>query len=69
MKKLGIIIFARTSSKRFPNKVIKKFLDKTLLEIVIIRTQLGAGKIPIIVNTSNEYSDNQIVKICKKKKD
>lgn len=68
MKKLGIIIFARTSSKRFPNKVIKKFLDKTLLEIVIIRTQLGAGKIPIIVNTSNEYSDNQIVKICKKKK-
>jgi len=37
MKKIGIIIYARTSSKRFPKKVLKTIHKKTLLEIVYFR--------------------------------
>ena len=40
MKKIGIIIFARTSSKRFPKKVISLInRKKTLLEIIYDRVK------------------------------
>lgn len=68
MKKLGIIIYARTSSKRLPKKVLKKILNKSLLEIVILRVKKASGKIPVIVNTSNKKSDDKIIQICKKNK-
>lgn len=68
MKNIGIIVFARSNSKRLPNKVLKKILDKSLLEIVLMRVNKVSGKIPIIVNTSVRKSDDEIIKICKKNK-
>ena len=35
MKKIGIIIYARSNSKRLPNKVLKEINNKSLLEITI----------------------------------
>ena len=37
MEKIGIIIYARTSSKRLPKKVLKIINEKTLLEIIYFR--------------------------------
>ena len=36
-KKLGIIIQARTNSSRFPNKVLSKINDYSIIEIIIKR--------------------------------
>ena len=58
MKNIGILVFARSNSKRLPNKVLKKILNKSLLEIVLIRVKKVSGKIPIIVNTSQRKSDD-----------
>ena len=68
MKKIGIIIFARASSKRFPKKVLKKINKRTFLEIVYLRTKKTSKKTPIIINTSKNRADNQIVDFCKRKK-
>ena len=68
-KKIGVIIYARSSSKRLPNKIllnIKK--NKSLLELVYERIRLGSKKIPIIINTSLSSNDNKIINFCKKKK-
>ena len=37
MKNIGIMVYARSNSKRLPNKVLKKILNKSLLEIVLMR--------------------------------
>lgn len=68
MQNQAILIFARSSSKRLPGKVLKKiFLGKTLLEIIILRLKRYL-KVNIIVCTSNFKIDDKIVKICKKNK-
>jgi superfamily II DNA or RNA helicase len=61
------IIQARTSSKRFPNKVVKKIGDITLLEQVINQVNRAFKNKKIIVATSKNKSDIKICKICKKK--
>ena len=68
MKKIGIIIYARTSSKRFPKKVLKIINKKTLLEIIYSRIKKRSKKIPVIINTSKSKSDDQIIDFCKRKK-
>ena len=35
--KIGIILQARSDSKRFPNKILKKINNKTILELIIER--------------------------------
>ena len=37
MNKTGIIIYARTSSKRLPGKVLKKIEKTTIIELIISR--------------------------------
>jgi spore coat polysaccharide biosynthesis protein SpsF len=61
------IIQARTNSKRFPNKVIKKIGDITILEQVINQVNQVFKTKEIIVATSKNKSDIKICKICKKK--
>ena len=56
------IIQARTNSKRFPNKVIKKIGDITILEQVINQVNQVIKTKEIIVATSKNKSD---IKICK----
>ena len=68
MEKIGIIIYARTSSKRLPKKVLKIINEKTLLEIIYFRIKKKSKKIPVIINTSKSKSDDQIIDFCKKRK-
>jgi spore coat polysaccharide biosynthesis protein SpsF (cytidylyltransferase family) len=69
MKKIGIIIYARTSSKRLPNKVLKTIFKKSLLEIIMLRIKKkNLKKFPIVINTSKNISDDLIIKFCKKNK-
>ncbi len=68
MKKIGILIFARSSSKRYPGKVTQiLYRKKTLLEIIYNRISKKSKNIPIIVNTSSNKSDDKIALLCKKK--
>lgn len=70
-KKIGIIIYARTSSKRFPNKIFKKILEFKMIELIIKRIKkinLKKYNCEIIVNTSIDKSDNKIISFCKKNK-
>ena len=63
-----IVIQARVGSKRFPNKVLKKINNKTILETIIARLKKTVLKNNIIVATSKLKRDDQIKKICNKNK-
>ena len=52
--KLGVIIQARSGSKRLPNKVLTKLGDKTILEHVIGRVKKVNFKKKIIVATTKK---------------
>lgn len=67
--KLGIIIFARSSSTRFKGKVLKKINNVSILEIIHQRLLKVSKKknLPIIIATTNNPLDLKIVKLCKKK--
>lgn len=66
--KLGIIIFARYSSKRLVGKVLKKINNISILEIILNRLLKVSKRIPIIVATSTNSSDDKIINFCKRKK-
>ena len=61
------IIQARLGSKRFPNKVLNKIDNKTVLEHVISRLKNVRFKNRVIIATSNKKRDKKIIKIAKKK--
>tara|TARA_B100000029_G_scaffold499293_1_gene569507 strand:+ start:5087 stop:5767 length:681 start_codon:yes stop_codon:yes gene_type:complete len=61
------IIQARVSSKRFPDKVLKKINKQTVLEQVINQANAVFPLKKIIVATSRGKKDLKICKICKKK--
>jgi spore coat polysaccharide biosynthesis protein SpsF (cytidylyltransferase family) len=61
------IIQARISSKRLPSKMLKKIINRTLLERVIIQIQKVKKIKKVIVATSNHKSDDPIANYCKKK--
>jgi spore coat polysaccharide biosynthesis protein SpsF len=62
------IIQARVNSKRFPEKVLKKINDITVLERVIGQVNEVFDKKNIIVATSKNKRDRAICNICKKNK-
>ncbi len=66
--KVGIIVFARFSSKRLRGKALKKINKVHILEIILKRIFKVSEKIPVIVATSKNFSDNKIVSFCKAKK-
>ena len=68
MKNYGIIIEARTGSTRFPNKVIKKIGNLTLLDYLIDRVKCQNQIKKIIIATTKKKKDNKIIKIAKKNK-
>lgn len=61
------LIQARTSSKRFPNKVLKKLNRKEILLHVIERLKKSEYIEKITVITSTDRKDDKIIKFCKKK--
>jgi len=69
MKKIGILIFARTNSKRFPKKVVTLINQKkTLIELIHNRVKKKSKKYLVVINTSLNKSDDIIASLCKRKK-
>ena len=68
-KKFGIIIEARTGSKRLPAKILKKINGITILEHLIKRVRYQSNFIKnIVIATSILKEDDIIINICKKNK-
>lgn len=61
------IVQARLSSKRLPAKMLKKILNKTLIDRVLLQISKSKKIKKIIVATSKHYSDNKLEKYCKNK--
>ena len=59
--KIGIIIPARLESERLPNKVIKPFLGKPMIEHVWRRSQLVSPNVETVIATDND----EIASLCK----
>ncbi len=67
-KNLGIIIQARTGSRRLPKKILKKILpNKSFLEYMLLRIKKSKKVKKIIIATSNKKTDDEITKIKSKK--
>ena len=65
-KKIKIVILCRSHSKRFPEKITKKILGYTLLEILSLRLVRAFGKENILICTSNKEKKNTLKNIAKK---
>ncbi|PEB51543.1 acylneuraminate cytidylyltransferase [Bacillus pseudomycoides] len=63
--KVAAIIQARMGSTRLPGKIMKKVLDKTLLEYQIERVKRAKTINQIIVATTTNKKDNPIIELCK----
>ncbi len=66
-KKIGIIIEARSTSKRLPNKHFYKVKKKTMLEYLLDRAKKIKNVNCIIVATTKNKSDDKICNLSKKK--
>ncbi len=62
------IIQARTSSKRFNNKILFPIYGTPLIGHVVEKLRKSKKIKQIIVATSNHKTDNKLVKYLKKKK-
>ena len=68
-KKVGLIIYARMSSKRFPGKVLKKINNnQSICEIIINKLEKIGLKSKIVIATSKNKNDKKIVNFCRKNK-
>ena len=59
--KIGIIIPARLESERLPNKVIKPYLGKPMIEHVWRRSQLASSNVETVIATNSV----EIATLCK----
>tara|TARA_B100001057_G_C22783770_1_gene924694 strand:+ start:803 stop:1603 length:801 start_codon:yes stop_codon:yes gene_type:complete len=66
--KFSIIIQIRNGSKRLPAKGIKKYKNKTLIEVMLRRLLLIFKKNQIYLITTKLKQDDILIKICKKLK-
>lgn len=62
---IGIIVQARMNSTRLPGKIMKKVLDKPLLEYYLERLKRVRHIDKIIVATPDSISEEPIWKLCK----
>ena len=61
------VIEARTNSSRLPGKVLKKFLGKTIIEIMIERVQNANLLDDVVVATTTNSIDDGLVNLLKSK--
>lgn len=66
MKKRITMVQARTGSSRFPGKVLQKALGRTALELQLERIALAKKTGQIVVVTTQESSDDEIVRIAER---
>lgn len=70
MKRIGVIIQARTSSSRLPDKILKQLpfsAEVTVLEQVINRVSVSKKIDDVIVATTKEKQDDKIADLLKQK--
>tara|TARA_B100001063_G_C16657404_1_gene499247 strand:- start:15 stop:767 length:753 start_codon:yes stop_codon:yes gene_type:complete len=68
MPKISAIIEARVNSTRLPGKILLKINKKTILEHLVNKVKRSKNLNDIIIATTLNKSDDQIVKIAKKLK-
>ena len=68
MKNVSIIVEARMGSSRLTGKVMKKILNKPVLELLIDRLKQVKLVNKIIIATTKNQNDRKIVNLAKKKK-
>jgi len=61
----AIIIQARTGSKRYPNKILKKIDYRSVLEFLIEKLIIYFSKDELIIATTNKKNDKKICSIAK----
>ena len=66
--RIGCIIQARLTSKRFPNKVLKKIRNKSIIEIVHDRAKKINKIDKVIFVIPKNKRNNKLEKFLKKKK-
>ena len=66
--KFAILIQARTGSKRYPEKILKKIDHRVILEFMIDSLLTRFSKNNIIIATTKSKRDNKKIKILKQKK-
>ena len=64
-KTYGVVIQARTSSTRLPGKVLLDVVGKPMLHRQVERLRAALGKIPLVVATSSDASDDPLAKLCR----
>ena len=67
-KKTAFFIQARTSSKRFPKKILKKIDNIPSIIFMIKRLEKKFKKSHIFILTSNDKTDDKLSNICRKNK-
>jgi len=65
--KIGIIVQARMNSQRFPGKVLYPIAGKSLLQYLIERLERCSVLGTLVVATSIDTSDMQIVRFCQER--
>ena len=68
IQKYLIIVQARYKSSRFEGKILKKFKNFSLLEILLKRLKNSKKFIKVVVACTYDKNDIEIIKICKKNK-
>ena len=66
--RLGIIILARSNSSRLPGKILMKVKNSNLIDYVISIAKKIKSVDKIIVSTTINNSDDDLIKHLKKKK-
>lgn len=65
--KTKIIIQARMNSSRLPGKVLKKIHNIPITELIVKRLTKSKQKTDILVATSNDYRNVELINFIKKK--
>ena len=68
ISKVKVVLQARTGSKRYPEKILKKIDHRVILEFMIDSLLTRFSKNNIIIATTKSKRDNKIIKILKDKK-
>lgn len=63
--KIGMILLCRYDSTRLHGKILKKIKRKNIIKYILERLVVVGDNYPIWVATSNEKSDDPIVRFCK----
>ena len=61
-----VLVQARSSSRRFPRKILHRIYGKTLIEHIVLKINKSKNVSNIVVVTSNNKSDDILVNLLKK---